>query len=758
MKPFTSTKSEMSPSISKVAVVGAGVMGAQIAAHFANAGIPSLLLDIVPGLARDAIARLNDLKPPPLFLPELSEMITPGNLEDDLGKLMEVDWVIEAVVENLDVKRALLKKISTAVKPNAILSSNTSGIRIAAIAHGFPDDFRRRFLGTHFFNPPRYLRLLEIIPTEDTNPEIASQIQEFCTEALGKGVILCKDTPNFIANRIGTFAVSFILNLVAEKKYTLEEVELLTGPLIGKPKSATLRTLDLVGIDTFLHVADNLYAALPEDEMRSVFKLPEFVRKMVEMKRLGEKSGEGFTKRVKNEQGETEILVLDLDTFEYRPRQKAVIPSAQMAAGMESLTERLMMLLAARDKGGDFTRKTTAATLAYAANRIPEITDSPADVDRAMKWGFGWQAGPFELWRMIGLERGAGLIESEGFKSKPYPAHEETSDPKIVNLARTKQQPHTVIAENSGASLIDLGDRVLCLEFHSKMNSLGDDSLKMANRGLDELDRNYDALVIGNQGENFSVGANLMLILMLAEEEEWDELEAANRRFQDLNMRIKYASKPVVIAPHGRTLGGGCELVLHAAIVCASAESYLGLVETGAGVIPAGGGTKEMAARAQERGRQSKPQSALLEAFQTIAFAKVSTSGYEARKIGFLRDTATFVMNQDHLLFEAKKIAHSKIAGYKPPQPVRLTAAGKPFFDSVCALIDGMASAGKISEHDALIGKKLAHVMSGGDVSGEVNEQHFLNLEREAFLSLASEKKTQERMKHLLKTGKPLRN
>lgn len=768
----------MPPSIRKAAVLGAGVMGAQIAAHLANAGISSLLLDIVPNeaqtgtdrslrnrIAGEALARLAKIKPNPFFSPELESLIEIGNLEDDLQKLGEVDWVLEAVVENLDVKKKLFARVSSVIRPGTFVSTNTSGIRIADICEGADAGFKRHFLGTHFFNPPRTMRLLELIPIPETLPEVTQALTQFGEEVLGKGIVVAKDTPGFVANRIGTFAVCYILHAMEQAGASIEEIDLLTGPLSGKPKSATFRTLDLVGLDTFVHVAENLYRDLPDDDMRSTFKLPEFVVDMLERKLLGEKTGQGFYKRVTGENGESEILVLDLSTLEYRPRRKVHFPSVETAKGAQDLRQRLEILLSAKDKGGELIRSITAATLAYASHRIPEVCESAALLDRAMRLGFLWEMGPFQVWREMGDEKILPMIRGAGFEvSKRVWSMDDLSDPedpRTISLAQFKMDSSRVVAHHSGASLIDLGDGVLALEFHTKMNVIGEEILKMANLGLDHLAKKFDALVIGNQGENFSAGANLMLMLMLAQEEDWEEIERAIRMFQNLNLRLKYAPKPVVAAVHQRALGGGCEIVMHAPLVCAASESYLGLVETAAGIIPAGGGTKEMISRACERGGGKKPVETIAKAFQTIASARVSTSALEARKIGFLREGTAFVMNQDFLLGEAKRLAVSAVQkGVKPSAQAKLIAFGKPLYDSLAQSVDALLQERKMTEHDAEIAKKLAFVMAGGDHAApkEVTEQHFLDLEREAFLSLCGGKKTQERMIHLLKTGKPLRN
>ena len=799
--------------IKKVAVLGAGVMGAQIAAHLANAGIPSYLLDIVPQelteeekrngltlqspevrnrIAREGLERAKKIKPNAFFIPELEKLITIGNFEDNLDWIKDVDWVIEAVVERLDIKRELFKKVEMVRRPGTIVSSNTSGIRISEIAEGFSDDFRKHFLGTHFFNPPRYMKLLEIIPTNETLPEVIETIAEFGEKVLGKGIVYCKDTPNFIANRIGVLAVMYVLHYMLQNNFTIEEVDELTGPVTGKPKSATFRTLDIVGLDTLVHVANNLYNAVPDDEMREYFKVPDVVQKMIENKWLGEKSGQGFYKRVKKADGESEILTLDFSTMEYRPRQKVKIGSLEMAKTVDDLRDKIKILMESKDKAGKFFWNTTSAVLAYASNRIPEISDTIVDIDNAMKWGFNWEVGPFELWDLIGVERSIEKIESEGFKVADWvkdmvnsgkKSFYQKSDgeiffydvakkdysklrtrPEFINLALLKEDKRKVIKQNAGASLVDIGDGVICFEFHTKANAIGEDILVMANYAIEELEKNYEALVIGNQGQHFSAGANLMLILMLAQEGEWDEIDRAVRMFQQMNMRIKYASKPVVVAPHGMTLGGGCEIVLNAPRVRAYAESYIGLVEIGAGVIPAGGGTKEMLLRAIQKAPKSVDIDLtpfIREAFETIAYAKVSTSALEAKKLGYLREYDSISMNKDFLIHDAKKIALAMVEeGYKPPLPPEIIALGKQLYANFLVAIYLMREANYITEYEAHIGRKLAYVMSGGDLTSPqvVSEQYILDLEREAFLSLCGEKKTQERMQYILKYGKPLRN
>ena len=798
--------------IRKVAVLGAGVMGAQIAAHLANAGISSYLLDIVPkglndeekkkGLTLDdkvvrnrfaatGLKRALELKPAPFFTKEKANYITIGNFEDDLKIVADVDWIIEVIVESLTPKKDLMKKIDALRKPGTIVSSNTSGIPISEIAEGLSEDFRKHFLGTHFFNPPRYLYLLELIPTKETSPEVLSFMKHFGEDVLGKGIVLCKDTPNFIGNRIGVAALMYVLHKMIEKDYTLEEVDTITGPASGKPKSATFRTGDIVGLDTLIHVADNLYEAAPNDEMREYFKVPEFVLEMQKRNWLGEKTKVGFYKRIKKENGEREILALDYRKMEHRPRQKAAFVSIEIGKNIEDVRERIKNLAFAKDRAGEFFWDTTAAVLIYSANRIPEIADDVMSIDNAMKWGFGWELGPFETWDAIGLgnsvekmkaggrevpikildmlavgaksfykeENGTQLFYDFGSKSyKPIPIPK-----KLVSLSLEKKKGR-VIKSNAGASLIDLGDSVACVEFHSKMNTIGEDILQLVDLGLKKLETDYDALVIANQGRLFSAGANLMLILMLAQEGDFDELDRAIRTFQGIDMKIKYAPKPVVVAPFNMTLGGGCEMTLHAPKVRASAETYMGLVEVGVGLIPAGGGTKEMLARSLARAPKVADADLMpfvREVLETIGTAKVAMSADEAKKFGYLRPTDDVSMNDKFLVYDAKATALAMVQeGYHPPEKQKIMALGQPVLSALTLGLYLWKEAKQITDYEFHIGKKLAYVLTGGDFSSqqEVDEEYFLDLEREAFLSLCSERKTQERIQYMLKNNKPLRN
>ncbi len=802
----------MNRHISKVAVLGSGVMGSTIAAHLANAGIPSFLLDIVPkdltpeeqakGLTlqspqvrnRFAIAGLESAKkarPAAFYTPDYSRLITVGNFDDNLGWLKEADWIIEVVVERLDIKQSLLKKVDAVRKPGTIISSNTSGIPINQIKEGLSDDFRKHFLGMHFFNPPRYMRLLEIIPSTETLPEVVETMAAFGERVLGKGIVYCKDRPNFIANRIGVFAMMAAIRTMLEGKYTIEEVDQLTGPATGKPKSATFRTGDIVGIDTLVHVANNLYEAVPDDEMREMFVVPDFVKNMVAQKMLGDKTKQGFYKKVKGG-GKKDILTLDYSKLEYRERQKGKFASLEMAKNIDTLSERLKMLAYAKDRAGEFVWQTTRDILLYSANRIPEISDDIVNVDKAMRWGFNWQQGPFEMWDAIGVKESVERMKGEGkvipsfvekllasgkttfyekrdgvtyafdFKSGKHVAVEEK--PGLVLLPSFKDR-NNVIKKNAGASLIDIGDGVACLEFHSKMNAIGEDIIGLTGFAVQEVEKNFEGLVIGNEGDNFSVGANIMLMLMAAQEGDWDELDMMARAFQKATQSLKYSAKPVVAAPFGLTLGGGCEYSLGADRIRAAAELYMGLVEVGVGIIPAGGGCKEMLVRAIEGVPQNTDADIfpfVKEVFMTIGMAKVSTSAVEARQIGLLRSSDGITMNKDYLIADAKATVLAMVEeGYKPPVPRHdLPALGESALATLKLGLYLMRCAGHISEYDMLVGTKLAYVLCGGDATAKtlVSEQYILDLEREAFLSLAGERKTQERLAYMLKNGKPLRN
>jgi 3-hydroxyacyl-CoA dehydrogenase len=781
-------------------------MGAQIAAHLANAGVPTLLLDIPPReltpeeeanpQARSRIARAGleaavKAKPAAFFVPEFAALVTAGNFDDDLPKIKECDLIIEAVVENLDIKRSLYERVEKHRRPGSIVASNTSGIPIHLLAEGRSDDFKQHFLGVHFFNPPRYLHLVEIIRTEWTKPEVSCFIYGFLDQRLGKGVVPAKDRPNFIANRIGTFGALYTIKTMLDEGYTIEEVDKMTGPAVGRPKSATFRTFDLVGLDVFTHVIKNLYEALPEDEERDMFVVPEVLGKMVLQGLLGNKTKAGFYKKQKGDK--PEIWTLDTATLDYRPSEKVKLPTLDMAKNIEDLPERIKTLTWGKDRVGAFLWKTLSKTLTYAAKRIPEIADNVVDVDRAMRWGFGWELGPFEVWDAIGVEKSVSRMKEEGMS---VPANVEQmlasdatsfykkengqqsyfdfasgkyvplADPPGVLVLKSIKDRTGVIKKNAGASLIDIGDGVACLEFHSKMNAIGGDTLQMLKFALGEVEKNFVGLVVGNQGPNFCVGANIMLMLMEAQEENWDELDMMARVFQTATMSLRYSPKPVVVAPFQMVFGGGCEMVLHADRVRAAGETYIGLVEVGVGIIPAGGGTKEMLVRVMDsipKGvDDADPFPFVKRAFETIALAKVATSAEEARSLGFLSADDTISMNADRLIADAKKeVLALAASGYVQPQQRKdVLALGAPALATLKLGIHQMKRAGYISDHDAEIGTQLARILTGGDLNHptRVSEQYLLDLEREAFLKLVGMRKTQERIGHMLKTGKPLRN
>jgi 3-hydroxyacyl-CoA dehydrogenase len=761
-------------------------MGARIAAHFANAGIPALLLDVVlPNQARRNAAALAGMdaaakqKPGGFFTTHTASLVTPGNFEDNLGDLRQCDWIVEAVVENLEIKRALLAKVAEVRRPGAILSTNTSGIPLARISEGFSPELREHFLGTHFFNPPRYLHLVEMIPGAETRPEILAFIADFCDRHLGKGVVPCKDTPNFIANRIGSFFGATIHKLTVEGDYTIEEVDALTGPLIGLPRSASFRLMDIVGLDVWALVTRNLYEAVPHDPWRDRFVLPPMMEQMIERGWLGEKRGQGFYQRVGKQK---EIHAIDWKTLEYHPAQKPAFPSVEAAKNIENLAERLRTLVATPDRAGRFLWKLFSDLFLYSASMVPEISDRIVEIDRAMRWGYANTLGPFELWDALGVESTVKRIANEG---RAIPANVERmlgSDAKSFYRAADRDgRPHVryfdlnttmyreleprpgitvlpdirrargVVKNNSGASLIDIGDGVLAVEFHSKMNTVGDDLIAMIQAGIEETTKNFQAMVIANQGENFSVGANLMLVLLAAQEGEWDELGASVSRFQQANMAIKYAPRPVVAAPFGMTLGGGCEIALHAARIQASAETYMGQVEMGVGLIPAGGGCKELLIRTGDA----------KQAFELIGYGKVSTSAEDARDLGLLGPSDEISMNPERLVADAKALALSLASHYVPGVPRKDIKVGGDADYALLKMGIYMAHQGQyITDYDAVVGEKLAYVLSGGRLTGEqtVSEQYLLDLEREAFLSLCGQKKTHERMQGMLKTGKPVRN
>jgi 3-hydroxyacyl-CoA dehydrogenase len=772
-------KADMTKMINSVTVLGAGTMGAQIALHCANAGIPALLLDLTADVARQGLEKARKLKPDPQFTPDVYKLVTTGGFDTHLDLIANSDWIMEAVVERLDIKQQLLAKVDAKRRPGSIVSSNTSGIPIAAIAEGRSDDFRANWLGTHFFNPPRYLRLLEIIPTPETDPAVVATMVKFGDHILGKGVVVARDTPNFIGNHIGLYGVARTLDALATGKYTIEEIDAITGPALGRPGSATFRTMDIAGIDVLAHVMRNLNERLTGESDRAAFAAPPIVDALIQRGALGEKTGKGFYERRKSPAGETEIWTLDPATLEYRERQSPRIASIEAGKSIDDLPERIRMLFNARDKAGEFLRATLAPTLVYTARVTPAIANSIDDVDRVMRWGFGWDLGPFELIDVIGVKDVLAAAEGSHAMEGGVPAlmasllegglarfREGMVKPASTDLQilRTAKEQNRVIKKNSGASLVDLGDGVIAVEFHSKMNAIGGDTVAMLQAGVKEAAKSGQALVIGSDAPNFSAGANLMLVLIEAQEGNWDEIDLMVRTFQQATMSLKYSPVPVVAAPAGLALGGGTEIPLHCDRVQAAAETYMGLVEVGVGLIPAGGGTKEMIARAMAQlpTPQSDPVPYIQKAFETIAMAKVSASGPDARRLGLLAPTDSFTMNRERLMADAKAKALERVReGYHMPA----TPAGIPVGgESVTALINLgihlMWRGERISEHDRLIGQKLAHIFGGGSIphATMVSEQYLLDLEREAFMSLLGERKTLDRIQHTLKTGKPLRN
>jgi 3-hydroxyacyl-CoA dehydrogenase len=801
--------------IHKVAILGAGTMGARIAAHFANAGVPSYLFDIVPpdadGPARNKIAAAGldaarKSKPAAFFEPSLAKLVTVGNFEDDLQKLAEVDWIIEAVVENLEIKRSLLKKVETVRKPGTILTTNTSGLPVEKIAEGFPEEFRRSWFGTHFFNPPRYMRLLELIPTTHTDRSLLESVAWFSDVRLGKGVVYAKDTPNFIGNRIGTFSVLNVMRLMQEMDLTIEDVDQLTGAPVGWPKSATFRTIDLVGLDILGHVVGNMTENVRDE--RSELGLPDFYKHMLDRKLLGDKTKGGFYKKSRGPDGKEERLALDWKTLEYHPRQKPKF-ALDMAKNVEETGARVRMLLGLEgtpqknDKAGAFLWAALSDLWTYAANRVPEISDTVVEIDRAMKLGFNWEMGPFELWDAAGVEATVARMKKEG---KPVAANVEkllgsgkkswyednpgtASGKSYFDLAAGNWKPVAVpegvwsvtvakkskgvVKKNSGASLVDLGDGVACIEFHSKMNSLGADIIQLITQTLKPGGPGdaFDAFVITNDATNFSVGANLMLLLMAVQEEEWDDVDMVIRQFQGMTQAIKLSPKPVVVGAFGLTLGGGTEISLHAPARQPHAELYTGLVEVGVGLLPGGGGCKEMLLRALESATSIRPDGrgesvelleAMKRAFETIAMAKVATSAHEARGLGFLSESDNISMNRERVLFDAKARALELArSGYEAPvMRTDLPAPGENILATLKMGVYLMRQGDYISDHEVKIGNKVAEVLCGGNVTPgtPVSEQYILDLEREAFKSLCGEKKTQERIQYTLKTGKTLRN
>ncbi|WP_204346025.1 3-hydroxyacyl-CoA dehydrogenase/enoyl-CoA hydratase family protein [Psychroserpens algicola] len=797
--------------IKKIAIIGSGIMGSGIACHFANIGVDVLLLDIVPRelndkekakgltledkivrnrLVNDALTASIKSKPAPLYHPSFANRITTGNLEDDIAKVKDVDWIMEVVVERLDIKQQVFEKLEQYRTPGTLITSNTSGIPIKFMSEGRSEDFQKHFCGTHFFNPARYLKLFEIIPGPKTEASVLEFLNEYGEKFLGKTSVVAKDTPAFIGNRIGIFSIMSLFHTVKDLDLTIEEVDKLSGPVIGRPKSATFRTVDVVGLDTLVHVANGIKENCPNDERNELFVLPDFINTMMENKWLGSKTGQGFYKKSVSVEGKKEILSLDLNTLEYRSAQKAKFATLELTKTVDKVVDRFKILVKGKDKAGEFYRKSFSALFAYVSNRIPEITDDLYKIDDAMKAGFGWEHGPFQIWDAIGVEKGIEMMKAEGLEPNawvnemlasgstsfytvkdgatyaydiPKKSQEKIpgQDSFIIldNIRKSNE-----VFKNSGVVVEDLGDGILNVEFQSKMNTIGGDVLAGLNKAIDLAEKDFAGLVVGNQAANFSVGANIGMIFMMAAEQEYDELNMAIKYFQDTMMRMRYSAIPTVSAPHGMALGGGCELSMHADKVVAAAETYIGLVEFGVGVIPGGGGSKEMALRAQDTFRKGDVElNVLQEYFLTIGMAKVATSAYEAFDLGILQKGKDIVVvNKDRQIATAK--AHAKLmadAGYT--QPVKRTdvkVLGKQALGMFLVGTDAMEASHYISEHDHKIANKLAYVMAGGDLSEPtlVSEQYLLDLEREAFLSLCTERKTLERIQHMLKTGKPLRN
>jgi len=800
----------MKRTIKKVAVIGSGVMGSQIACHFANIGVQALLLDIVPKELRDdekkkglslqdkavrnrivneALAHASKMSPAPLYNKAFLSRIATGNLEDDIAQVATCDWIIEVVSENPSIKKEVFDQLEKVRKPGTLITSNTSGIPLHMLAQGRGEDFQKNFCGTHFFNPPRYLRLLEIIPAPQTNPEVIDFLMHYGDLFLGKTTVLCKDTPAFIANRIGVYGIMALFHLVEKMGLTVEQVDKLTGPVLGRPKSATFRTCDVVGLDTLIHVADGLTANVPNDEARALFTLPKYVATMGQNKWLGDKTGQGFYKKVKKD-GKSEILALDLKTLEYQPSQKVKFATLEAAKMVDSLTERMKVLVSGKDAAGDFYRASFIGLFAYVSNRIPEISDELYKIDDAMRAGFGWQLGPFETWDAIGIQPAIEMMEKAGNKPAAwiYDMLKKgcTSFYKVENGVRKyydipsgsyKAIPgaeaflyldnfrkNKTVWKNAGVTVTDIGDGILNAEFHTKMNSIGGEVIEGVNKAISLAEKDFRGLVVSNEGDNFSAGANVALIFTMAIEQDWEELDMAIRVFQNANMRVRYSSVPVVVAPHNMALGGSCEMAMHSDKVQAHAELYMGLVEFGVGLIPGGGGTKEMAVRLSDSFIEGEVEMPLLrEKFLTIGTAKVSTSAYEAFDLGYLRkghDEVT--MNRSRLLTDAKASA-IRLAeeGYTQPALRKdIKVLGKQGLGMIYVGADVMKVGNYISEHDKKISLKLGHVLCGGDLSSPtlVSEQYLLDLEREAFLSLCGEKKTLERIQSILTGGKILRN
>ncbi|AET66532.1 3-hydroxyacyl-CoA dehydrogenase [Desulfosporosinus orientis DSM 765] len=793
--------------IHKVAVLGSGVMGSTIAAHLANAGIPSLLLDIVPSklsakeeaagltledrkvrnsIAEQNKANLKKMNPAPLLVPEFADRIEVGNFSDDLGRLKDVDWVIEVVVERLDIKIDLFKRVAEEVRPGTIVTTNTSGISLKAMTEGLPESFTSNFLGTHFFNPPRYMKLLEIIPGPNTSPEVVAFMVEFGERVLGKGVVTCKDTPNFIANRIGSFGSPVMIKEMLRLGLTIDEVDALTGPVMGRPKSALFRTIDMVGLDTFIHTANNVAQGVPAE--KEDFQLPEFVHTMLANGWLGDKVKQGFYKKSKGPKGKV-VEVLDPATMTYVPQKKVQFDSLDMAKASKGLPNKLRALVSGNDVGSEFAWNTLKPTLLYAAKLVKDIAEDITGIDEAMCWGYNWEMGPFELWDALGVKETADRIVAEGGKlpqvveellakgqtsfyqetetgEKAYFHKGEYRKKAVSPYSFSLKQAHKAgkkIIGNASASLIDLGDGVACLEFHSTNNAINEDVVNMINESLAEVEKNYIGMVISNQGKNFCVGANLVLLGQEAEKGNWDVLDQGVRDLQNAAMALKYSQKPVVAAPFGMTLGGGAEICLHTTAIQASSELYMGLVEVGVGLIPAGGGTKEMAVRAMDGilpGVQVAPDFLFAKRFEVIATAAVSTSAEKARQLGFLRAADRCSMNPDHIILDAKARVIDLARNFRPYLPTKYKTAGAGVRATLEMAMYGMRQGNFISDYDQYLSNKLAYAITGGNLPAgtPVDEQYLLDLEREVFMSLLGEPKTQDRIRHMLAKGKPLRN
>lgn len=793
----------MKRTIKKVAVLGSGVMGSRIACHFANIGCEVLLLDIVPTEARESTKSLerNALvntalqtalksNPSPIYSKSFAKRISTGNFTDDMAKIADADWIVEAVIERLDIKRQVFGNVEKYRKNGAIISTNTSGIPIHLMLEGRSDDFKKHFVGTHFFNPPRYLKLLEIIPTPETSQEVIDFLMDYGKRFLGKTTVLCKDTPAFIANRIGVFSIMSLFHSVNELGLTVEEIDKLTGPVLGRPKSATFRTADVVGLDTLVLVANGLRENAKNDEANALFALPGYIQHMLDNKWLGSKSSQGFYKKVKHDNGKSEIMALDLQTLEYKPSQKVKFATLEATKSIDKLADRMKVLFNGKDKAGEFYRKSFVSLFQYSSNRVPEIADEIYKIDDALRAGFGWQQGPFEAWDAVGFDNALKAMEAEGKKpaqwvydmqakgitafykietgkryfydllSQSYQLIPGQGD--LLSLSLLRQS--NIIWQNSGTTISDLGDGIINLEFHTKMNTIGGEVIAGINKAIDLAEASYKGLVISNEGENFSAGANVGMIFMFAVEQEWDELDFAIRSFQNTMMRVRYSSIPVVVATHGLTLGGACELSLHADKVVAHAETYMGLVEFGVGLIPGGGGTKEFALRFSDELHEGDMRiNQLRNRFLTVGQAKVGTSAYEAFELGYLRHGIDeVIVSRDHQLAYAKRAALNLYEkGYTQPIPrTDIKVLGKEGLGIVYVGANSMKSGNYISEHDQLISEKLGYVLCGGDLSEitEVSEQYLLNLERKAFLELCMQRKTLERIQSLLTTGKILRN